>query len=453
MSSEKVVNNQDDVHSSSPNDASLLIKKEEQTSPLVENDSLNQNSNATTTENKNHINDNGVPSNYNTLSNVTENELRMAIQYNSMHYQGFENNTALDPPLQSNIPNIPPEQNTQKFNHTINMNMYNQNQVPIHDPHNDHQRSYEQPISYQQPTMHSYISDDPNFNQNSWHDQTGEFYSQEDTTPTCAVLKCFANLTQLNLQRSFCFGAIDGLLTGSSITFAASGLGLFSPSSSLTQRMLLVVLTFAACASDGLCMAIGHVWSTFVVNESMAKERQGEMDNFQNSRGEAKARLVDLLLMRGMLKIDAMSIADTLEGYPDVFLGALTGDILAQSHPNLQESQVPNNVGGSSEYDDYVDDDEDTYHFHQQDAESRAEAVFMMMAFSMFSIIPPTIYAFVPGWINPSLATNPIATYYDPYGGQHAYHSTNETDTGISPTSVTVAVLSFIMLFLGFWKR
>merc|ERR1740139_1081465 len=119
-----------------------------------------------------------------------------------------------------------------------------------------------------------------------------------------------------NLHRSFCFGAIDGLLTGSGIAAAASGLGLFDPYSDLTPRLLIVGLSFATCVADGLCMGIGHVWSTYILQEGSKKERSKELLDFAHRRSESKARLVDALLMRGMLRIDAMSVADTLEGYP-----------------------------------------------------------------------------------------------------------------------------------------
>ena len=280
-----------------------------------------------------------------------------------------------------------------------------------------------------------------------------------------ALSKCIHSCTETYLQRSFCFGAIDGLLTGSSITFAASGLGIIAPASPLKDRVLMIALTFAACAADGLCMAIGHVWSTYIMNENRAKELEEHMQNFKFRRGETKAKLVDLLLMRGMLKIDAMSIADTLEGYPDMFMGALVGDMMITTpiannsndfgvHENgYRQPHYPMNNNYSYSF----DDGEADYHDYKADAESRGEALVMMLAFSFFSAIPPFVFSFIPNMINPPqehVDQIQKPSYYDPYidYGNHPQPSVS-VDTGISPTSVTVSILSCIMLFLGIWKR
>ena len=412
----------------------------------------------------------------------------MGNNYNSIHYQGYMNQSTAATPHHHNpemIPNMgPPSQmpppppsmiqpshqqqaEAQRVyldnqpHHTINM--YNQPQfanvsVPLSEQHLQ--------TTYQTPTFNDNMAVDQEYNDPKWDEQPEEFYSSptDDGTPKCTLLKCFSDVNLFNLQRSFCFGAIDGLLTGSSITFAASGLGLFSPASPLTQRLLLIALTFSACAADGFCMAIGHVWSTFVVNENMARDRAMEVDNFKNHRGEAKARLVDLLLMRGMLKIDAMSIADTLEGYPDIFLGALTGDMMTP----LRNFQDNNHGQGANfgrddlhrphrnQYDEYEDDDPNYYHDHKADAESRVEAVFMMFAFAVFSIIPPAVFSFVPNWVSPPAEMHHTSTYFDPYANKYGNNGQSNTDDyseGISPTSVTVSILSVLMLFLGMWKR
>jgi hypothetical protein len=47
-----------------------------------------------------------------------------------------------------------------------------------------------------------------------------------------------------------------------------------------------------------------------------------------------------MLLQKGMLKIDAMSIADTLDGYPDLFVSALTGESLTAPNPNIIQSST-----------------------------------------------------------------------------------------------------------------
>ena len=61
------------------------------------------------------------------------------------------------------------------------------------------------------------------------------------------------------LWRAFCLGTINGVLTGSSVTFATVGLGVLETSTLLGNQILFVALTLAACAADRLCMAIGHV--------------------------------------------------------------------------------------------------------------------------------------------------------------------------------------------------
>jgi len=75
-------------------------------------------------------------------------------------------------------------------------------------------------------------------------------------------------------------------------------------------------------------VAIGHIWTSFVVSSNHAADRAEERNLLENHTGDAKAKLIEMLLARGVLKIDAMSLADTLEGYPDLFVNALVGDSL-----------------------------------------------------------------------------------------------------------------------------
>eukprot|EP00566_Odontella_aurita_P012150 CAMPEP_0113549644 /NCGR_PEP_ID=MMETSP0015_2-20120614/13549_1 /TAXON_ID=2838 /ORGANISM="Odontella" /LENGTH=487 /DNA_ID=CAMNT_0000450379 /DNA_START=309 /DNA_END=1769 /DNA_ORIENTATION=+ /assembly_acc=CAM_ASM_000160 len=156
-------------------------------------------------------------------------------------------------------------------------------------------------------------------------------HGDEPSGPSCglfhAIGSCLYRLgTAENLHRSLCFGAIDGMLTGSGITAACAGLGYLSPAAKMSERLVVAALSLAACTSDGVCMAIGHVWSTYVLHHASLNERREERTHFAQDRAEAKARLVEMLIGRGMLKIDAMSVADTLEGYPDIFVSALVGD-------------------------------------------------------------------------------------------------------------------------------
>jgi hypothetical protein len=158
------------------------------------------------------------------------------------------------------------------------------------------------------------------------------------------------------LLRSFCFGGVDGLLTGSGILGAFVGfLQLLNDdddtSSQATLRWLLMGVTASACLADALGMGVGHVWTTRSAASVQARDRlhaRHELLYNSSSKSNAKGQLVDLLLQKGMLKIDAMSLADTLEGYPDLFVSALMGEPLADSA-----------VVGSASRDD---DDEEYYY-------------------------------------------------------------------------------------------
>jgi hypothetical protein len=116
-----------------------------------------------------------------------------------------------------------------------------------------------------------------------------------------------------SFHRSFCYGAIDGMLTGSGIVSTFCGMGLLSSDSSHGVRELVVIFSLAACFADSVCMAIGHVWTTHVMSTAQAKERVQARQLLQHSKADAKGQLVDMLLAKGVLKIDAMSLADTLE--------------------------------------------------------------------------------------------------------------------------------------------
>ena len=167
---------------------------------------------------------------------------------------------------------------------------------------------------------------------NDYSHNYGYPYHDDPSDNHCICCKCCRscgpeNLLQAdNLHRSLCFGAIDGMLTGSGITAACAGLGILTTSPAASALWAVVALCLAACASDGVCMCLGHAWSTFVLQRASIAEKSEEKQNFDRDRASSKARLVDMLLGRGMLKIDAMSVADTLEGYPDIFVSALVGD-------------------------------------------------------------------------------------------------------------------------------
>jgi len=308
-----------------------------------------------------------------------------------------------------------------------------------------------------------------------------------------------------NLHRAFCFGAIDGMLTGSGIAAASSGLGIFDPYGPLSSRLAIIGLAIASCTSDGLCMGIGHVWSTYVMHFTQNRERKRSQWTFQNHRGLAKARLVDMLLMRGVLKIDAMSLVDTLEGYPELFLSSMVGDDnggcgpLGMLHTSMsrgsslgsggpyndQQQQHAQHEDNSPNYDSISynqpqqgqqqQEQQRTYnHMESYDSvlmnytdldnedggngssffslsECQAEGFVMMFAFCLFSVVPSLVFAFVPIYINPNGALFPSSTINYTSHGSDNIHS-NSVDSGTSAASVTLTITSLIMILLGTWK-
>ena len=69
-------------------------------------------------------------------------------------------------------------------------------------------------------------------------------------------------------------------------------------------------------------MAIGQILSA---DAARTERAEGERV-FHSDRAQSKARLIDALMVSGgMLKINAVNLAETLEGYPDLFVSALLG--------------------------------------------------------------------------------------------------------------------------------
>lgn len=301
--------------------------------------------------------------------------------------------------------------------------------------------------------------------------------------------------TSEQVGRSFCFGAIDGMLTGSGILAAYIGLGVLSHVNSfgttdtssyeadMHRKWILVALTLAACFSDGVCMAIGHIWSTRLVAGASFEERKEELRSFETSRSDAKARLVDALLLKGMLKIDAMSLADTLEGYPDLFVSALLGEGLCGASAARPSSMggLGSGAGGAGagglirvpsgnasnkpvynpapaawnipapayapgvmaheglKYESYSEfsdlhQDPDVKTFSEIMSESRLESFFMMLSFGSFSIIPSLVYTFAPYIAN-------------------VLGAANGRNIDALAISVSGGVTSIVMFLLGAWKR
>ena len=178
--------------------------------------------------------------------------------------------------------------------------------------------------------------------------------------------------------------------------------------------------------------------------------------SFEKNRADAKGKLVDMLLSRGMLKIDAMSIADTLEGYPDIFVSALVGD----SGYTLGEESLSSNASGSGQsglgYQHGTSLEEANFspllrarrsygrQFHEFEldaealsvkmalGESRKEGLIMMLSFAMFSVLPSLIFLWLSTVMNVSVK--------------------RRASGGTSVTSIAVTLTSVIMLLLGIWK-
>jgi len=225
------------------------------------------------------------------------------------------------------------------------------------------------------------------------------------SSPYSSLLSCWSTwvlqhafFSMESLQKSFCFGAIDGMLTGSGITAACAGLGILpihyiqwtssffyfynnstipmipSTDSTTTNNnnnvhssffslfinntppscLLVLALCIAACISDAICIAIGHIWSTRVLLHAHSRRKKEELQSFYYFQNDSKARLATSFMSRGMLKIDAVTIVDVLSGYPELFVNALVSDSQAMgvsifgSVHNASTNIGTSNQGGNS---------------------------------------------------------------------------------------------------------
>ena len=282
----------------------------------------------------------------------------------------------------------------------------------------------------------------------------------------CCILQPLINILSMqHLQRSFCYGAIDGMLTGSGIVSAFCGLQVLTITATYETRLAVVAFSAAACIADALCMAIGHVWTCLVVSSGHAAERARERHLLDLNKADAKGKLVDMLLAKGMLKIDAMSLADTLEGYPDLFVSTLVGDSLlgggdenegvdeADSPPPEGGTRVIGGMSGSSgafgswKFPSYGQFNEMQ---HDPEAgvvnvvmrESQMEGLFMMFSFAIFATIPSLLWLILPDLV------------VDQHHGAAASEHPKQSSTGqtISLPSLVVTVTAIVMWCLGVWK-
>ena len=268
----------------------------------------------------------------------------------------------------------------------------------------------------------------------------------------CCLFTPLVNLLSMEqLQRSFCYGAIDGMLTGSGIVSAFCGLGVLNSDTPWEVRLAVVAFSAAACIADSLCMAIGHIWTCYVVSSHHAEERSRERDLLDLNKADAKGKMVDLLLARGMLKIDAMSLADTLEGYPDLFVSTLVGDSLlgGVEGPNDEDdSQMSggntvrkgsrSGVFGSWGFPSYgqfneLDHDPEEGNVNLVVQESQREGFFMMAGFVSFAIVPSLLWLYLPLL-------------------DQADHGEGFQKDTMSLPSLVITLLAIIMWTLGVWK-
>jgi len=218
-----------------------------------------------------------------------------------------------------------------------------------------------------------------------------------------------------------------------------------------------------------------------------------ERQLLEQRKADAKGKLVDMLLARGMLKIDAMSLADTLEGYPDLFVSALVGDsLLAGSDevvdddqtddghlesPHMYSIEADGGAGGSQIARHNLPNDPTSggerfgsfgswnfpsygrlhsAHFeseagqaHAACRESQKEGIFMMMGFASFAVIPSLLWLFLPLWIEGPSSKETVKHSSSTLGSTSEQPSSSPI---ISVPSLILFMLSALVWCLGVWK-
>jgi len=260
---------------------------------------------------------------------------------------------------------------------------------------------------------HSSYGTGPSVASHSSHDPVQSVHPQtHSTSPSKKLLQGHISTP---LRRSFCFGAIDGLLTGSGIWATFQGMHFLDKPS-----IVVTIFTAAACFSDALCMAVGHVWSSNAIATVQARERE---ETRLLLRDEAKSELIHLLLSKGVLKIDAVSLADTLEGYPDLMLAAVTGEPLL--------SPTDDDVGArQSQSDEPIHQEMDPSAVRIQAATGDAliESIFMLLGFSSFALVPSILHVILPA------------------------DSTSGDDQTVHSSTAHIALIMLYSVTLGIWK-
>ncbi|EEC45040.1 predicted protein [Phaeodactylum tricornutum CCAP 1055/1] len=244
----------------------------------------------------------------------------------------------------------------------------------------------------------------------------------------------------------------------SGILGALAGLNILHNNSDPRARAWAVALTAAACLAESSCMALGHVWSAHVVAVAQSKERVAARKSLQSRKAYAKGQFVDILLQRGMLKIDAMSMADTLEGYPDLFVAALTGESWTTPLPeenSLREGGHANgsanavhfslrNIASYGRLTEY-DMDPEALAVHQAMREAQGESIFMLLGFTLFAVVPSLLFWSMP--LHDSALSMTTSN-----SRVHTSSSRTGPEASTSPVTVVVMLTCCVMWCLGIWK-
>jgi hypothetical protein len=285
-----------------------------------------------------------------------------------------------------------------------------------------------------EPQQHDFQYGNPGFEEFKSDQDTFDHLQLSVCESICCLYRPIMNLlNQKQLRRSFCYGAIDGLLTGSGLASAFCAFGILNSDSKWQIRLAVVVISAAACVADSLCMAIGHIWSSWLVSSGHANSRKESRTLLENEKGNAKAQLIEMLLARGVLKIDAMSLADTLEGYPDLFVNALAGDSLCAGPEGEEgEDELRHRVIGGifpsyGQFDE-MNQDPEAANVNMVVKESQREGIFMMVGFATFAVIPSLLWLYIPLVVD-----------------------AKSRDT-ISLPSLITSIIAIIMWCLGVWK-
>jgi hypothetical protein len=422
---------------------------------------------------------------------------------NNNNYQHHHGSHAGRPPLEgsgggqmilSNVFNS--QSHPQQSHHVFGGGAYGSMSTPP-PPHQQHEFHYGNP-DHHDPFDHPDGSN-PRGRMRTSRRSTSSFLA---SCFCCICQPVLDGLSLQHLQRSFCYGAIDGMLTGSGIASAFCGLHVLTATATWETRLAVVAFSAAACVADSLCMALSHVWTCYVVSSGHAAERVQGRELLDTNKADAKGRLVDMLLAKGMLKIDAMSLADTLEGYPDLFVSTLVGDSLlggadegdmhgfhyhdsgGGASPDFCEGGANNNNGrgvparlsssggggsstggfGAWRFPSYAHFNNEMDHDSSEAGmvnivmqESQMEGLVMMVSFATFATIPSLLWLILPqlvlGKHVPATMTK-LSSSSTSHAFTHAMSPETEEEAAhvISLQSLVVTVIAVIMWCLGVWK-